>query len=40
MRDPRHLIEARFGHLPFTPPESLPEAEQTFVSGRCVWEQR
>jgi nitroreductase/FMN reductase [NAD(P)H] len=36
MRDPRHLVEARFGYLPFTPPRSLPEALALLLDRRVT----
>lgn len=36
MRNPRPLLEARFGHLPFAPPEAVPEALAALLDRRVT----
>ncbi|WP_431301728.1 nitroreductase family protein [Sediminicoccus sp. BL-A-41-H5] len=36
MKDPRSLIEARYGHLPFEPPAEVPEALAALLDRRVT----
>ncbi|MCU0887228.1 MAG: nitroreductase family protein [Rubritepida sp.] len=36
MKDPRPLIEARFGHLPFTPPDAVPDGLAAILDRRVT----